>query len=77
MFYGLFSAVFLGGAVGALSERFGFTRNGYVVSIAIAIGGAMILWFVQFLLGLNLGLGRGMTSIVGSVGLLFLSSMRR
>lgn len=77
MFYGLFSAVFLGGLIGILSERFGFTRNGYVISVAIAIGGAILLWFIQFILGLNLGLSRGMTSLVGSVGLLFLSSMRR
>lgn len=77
MFIGLFSALFVGAAVGALAERLGLTRNGYVVSIAIAVGGAIILTFSQVILGFGLGFGRGMTAAVGAGAALFLASMRR
>jgi hypothetical protein len=77
MFYGMFSALILGAATGAFAEYFRFTRNGYFVSIVIAVGGAVILWFAQGLLGIGLGFGRAGTSIIGGVAALFLASMRR
>lgn len=77
MFFALFQALFLGGAVGAFAEYFRFTRNGYVISIIIAIGGAIAFWFVMTMLGLNLGLGRAGVALVGAAGALFLASMRR
>lgn len=77
MIYGMFAALVLGAATGAASERFGFTRNGYVVSMALGVGGAIILWFCQGLLGIGLGFGRAGTSIIGAVGMLFLASLRR
>ncbi|MEM7522521.1 MAG: hypothetical protein AAF360_01930 [Pseudomonadota bacterium] len=76
MFY-LFGAVFVGGLTGYLSERLGFTRNGFIVSIALGVGGAVSLWFIQAFIGIGLGLGRALTSVVGAAGLLFLASMRR
>ena len=77
MFYAMFSAVFLGGAVGAFAEYFGFARNGYVVSVAVAVGGAVILVFAQSILGVGLGVGRAGTSLIGAGGAPFLASMRR
>ncbi len=77
MFYGVFSALILGGATGAAAERFGFTRNGYIVSMALGVGGAVILWFAQGFLGIGLGLGRAGTSIIGAVALLVIASLRR
>lgn len=77
MFYGIFSALFVGGIVGVLAEKFGFARNGYIVSAALGIGGAMILTLGPFLLGFNLGYSRGVTSAVGAVALLVLASRRR
>lgn len=77
MIYFLFSALILGGATGAFAEYFGFTRNGYIVSVGLGVGGAILLWFIQGFLGVGLGFGRAGTSIAGAVILLFLNSMRR
>ncbi|MEM7269385.1 MAG: hypothetical protein AAF401_09040 [Pseudomonadota bacterium] len=77
MIFAFFGALVLGAATGAASERFGFTRNGYIISMALGIGGAMLLWFAQALLGLSLGLSRPLTSIVGAAALLFLNNVRR
>ena len=77
MFYGLFSALLVGGGVGALAERLGLVRNGYVVSIALGVGGAMLLSFAQTILGISLGFGRGVTAAIGAGALLFLAKMRR
>ena len=73
----MFGAIIIGALTGYLSEKFNFTRNGVIVSIALGVGGAIILWFAQGFLGIGLGLGRAATSIVGAIGLLFINSMRR
>ena len=77
MVYGIFSALFIGGLIGVLTEKLGLTRNGYIVSVALGIGGAMILTFGQLLLGFNFGFSRAVTSAIGAGGLLFIASMRR
>ena len=41
------------------------------------LGGAIILWFCQGLLGIGLGFGRAGTSIIGAIAMLFIASMRR
>ena len=73
----MFGAIIVGALTGYISERMGFTRNGIIISIALGVGGAIILWFAQGFLGIGLGFGRAMTSFVGAVGLLFINSMRR
>ena len=70
-------ALFLGGAVGAFAEYFRFTRNGYAISVIIAVGGAMVFWFLTSMFGINLGFGRAGVALVGGAGALFLASMRR
>jgi uncharacterized membrane protein YeaQ/YmgE (transglycosylase-associated protein family) len=73
----LLGALIVGGATGYGAERFGFVRNGYIVSVALGLGGAVGLWFLQGFFGVGLGLGRAATSIVGAIALLFLASMKR
>lgn len=73
----MFGAIIIGALTGYGSERLNLTRNGVIVSVALGVGGAIILWFAQGFIGVGLGLGRAMTSFVGAAGLLFINSMRR
>ncbi|MEM8751682.1 MAG: GlsB/YeaQ/YmgE family stress response membrane protein [Pseudomonadota bacterium] len=73
----MIAAVILGGATGYVAERLGLARNGYVVSVVLGIGGAVVLWFAQAFFGVGLGLGRALTSIVGAAAVLILAGMRR
>lgn len=77
MAYAMFSALILGAAVGAFAEYFRFTRNGYVVSVALGVGGAVIFWFAQGLLGIGFGFGRAGVSILGAAAMLLFASFRR
>lgn len=72
-----FGAVIIGTLIGYLAEKFNFTRNGVIVSIALAVGGAMILTFSQSFLGIGLGLGWPATSATGAVALLAINAFRR
>ena len=76
MFY-IFGAVVIGGIIGYAAERMQLTRLGFVVAIAVGVGGAILFSLAQYMLGLGLGLSRGMTSVVGAVALLFIANMRR
>lgn len=75
--YIFFGAVLIGGIIGYAAERMRLTQLGFVVAIAVGVGGAVILAVMQRVLGFNFGLGGGMTSVVGAVGLLFIANMRR
>ena len=77
MFFAFFQALFIGGAVGAFAEYFRFTRNGYVISVIIAVGGAIVFWFLLRMTGIRLGLGPAGPSLIGAAGALLLASMRR
>ena len=73
----MIGAIIIGALTGYMAERLSLTRNGVIVSVALGVGGAIILWFAQGFMGIGFGLGRAMTSFVGAVGLLFINSMRR
>ncbi len=73
----MLGAIIIGALTGYVSERLGLTRNGAIVSIALGVGGAIILWFAQGFMGIGFGLGRAMTSFLGAAGLLFINSIRR
>lgn len=73
----MIGAIIIGALTGYMAERLGLTRNGVIVSVALGVGGAIILWFAQGFMGVGLGFGRAMTSFVGAAGLLFINSMRR
>ncbi|MFD3190773.1 hypothetical protein ACFMPD_10925 [Sedimentitalea sp. HM32M-2] len=71
MFPTLIGTVVIAGIVGYLSERTGFTRNGYLASIIICIGGAFLFYFVRIMFGIGFG-SPGLNAILSSVGALII-----
>lgn len=69
MFPTLIGTVVIAGIVGYASERSGFTRNGYIPSIIIAVGGAFLFYFVTLMFGLRL-FSPGIDAILASLGAL-------
>ncbi len=69
MYFALMGTVIIAGIVGYVSERSGFTRNGYVPSIIICIGGAFLFFFIRVMFGVSFGT-HGMNAIVSSIGAL-------
>jgi uncharacterized membrane protein YeaQ/YmgE (transglycosylase-associated protein family) len=59
----------IAGIVGYISEKTGFTRNGYLQSIIICVGGAFLFYFVRIMFGLNFGTA-GVDAIISSIGAL-------
>ena len=71
MFPMLIGTVVIAGIVGYASEKTGFTRNGYLQSIIICVGGAFPFYFVRIMFGLSIG-SPGVDAILSSVGALIL-----
>ncbi|MCD1627495.1 MAG: hypothetical protein ACU0B7_13435 [Paracoccaceae bacterium] len=71
MFPTMIGTVVIAGIVGYLSEKTGFTRNGYLQSIIICVGGAFLFYFVRIMFGLKFG-SPGFDAILSSVGSLIL-----
>ncbi|MCP3972339.1 MAG: hypothetical protein GY717_18845 [Rhodobacteraceae bacterium] len=69
MYFALMGTMVIAGIVGYAAERTGFTRNGYVPSIIICIGGAFLFFFLRIMFGLSLG-SHGLNAIVSSIGAL-------
>ena len=69
MFPTLMGTVIIAGIVGYASEKSGFTRNGYLQSIIICVGGAFLFYFVRIMFGVGFG-SAGMNAIVSSIGAL-------
>ena len=69
MFPILIGTVVIAGIVGYLSEKSGFTHNGYLQSIIICIGGAFLFYFVRIMFGIGFG-SAGLNAILSSVGAL-------
>lgn len=69
MFPTIMGTVIIAGIVGYLAERSGFTRNGYLQSIIICVGGAFLFYFVRLMFGIGFG-SSGLNAIVSSVGAL-------
>lgn len=61
----------IAGVVGYVSEKSGFTHNGYVPSIIIAVGGAVLFFMVRVMFGISFG-PPGVDAIVSAVGALIL-----
>ncbi len=77
MYLTLIGTILIAAAVGGLSERSGFTRNGYLPSIIICVGGAFLFFFAQMMLrrmfGFGISLGSpGLNAIVSSIGALII-----
>ncbi len=69
MFPTLIGTVVVAGIVGYLAEKTGFTRNGYLQSIIICVGGAFLFYFVTIMFGISFG-KPGVNAILASVGAL-------
>jgi hypothetical protein len=67
----LFGSMVIAGGVGFASEKTGFTRNGYLASIIICIGGAALAYFVKLMFGIGLR-PPGLNAIVSSLGALII-----
>jgi len=71
MFPVMIGTVVIAGIVGYASEKTGFTRNGYLPSIIICVGGAFLFYFVRIMFGLSIG-SPGVDAILSSIGALIL-----
>lgn len=71
MFPTMIGTVVIAGIVGYASEKTGFTRNGYLPSIIICVGGAFLFYFVRIMFGLKIG-SPGVDAILSSIGALVL-----
>ena len=69
MFMVLMGTVVIAGIVGYLSEKTGFTHNGYLQSIIICVGGAFLFYFVRIMFGLGFG-SPGLNAVLSSIGAL-------
>lgn len=75
MFPTLIGTVVIAGIVGYASERVGFTRNGYVPSIIICVGGAFLFYFLRIMFGLRFG-SAGIDAVISSIGALIIVPTR-
>lgn len=71
MFPTLIGTVVIAAIVGYASEKTGFTRNGYLPSIIICVGGAFLFYFVRIMFGLRFG-SAGVDAILSSIGALII-----
>jgi uncharacterized membrane protein YeaQ/YmgE (transglycosylase-associated protein family) len=69
MFPTIIGTVVIAGLVGYFSEKSGFTRNGYLQSIIICVGGAFLFYFVTLMFGIGFR-SPGINAIAASVGAL-------
>ena len=71
MFLVLMGTVVIAGIVGYVSEKSGFTRNGYLQSIIICVGGAFLFYFVRIMFGIGFS-SPGLNAILSSIGALII-----
>ncbi|WP_108861290.1 hypothetical protein [Ruegeria sp. Alg231-54] len=71
MFMVLMGTVVIAGIVGYLSEKTGFTHNGYLPSIIICVGGAFLFYFVRIMFGISFG-PPGLDAVISSIGALII-----
>ncbi len=71
MFMILMGTVVIAGIVGYLSEKTGFTHNGYLQSIIICVGGAFLFYFLRIMFGISFG-PPGLDAVLSSIGALII-----
>lgn len=71
MFPTLIGTVVIAAITGYLSERTGFTRNGYLQSVIICIGGAFVFYFLRIMFAIRIG-SPGVDAILSSIGALII-----
>ncbi len=75
MFFTFFGTMIIAGIIGYGSERTGFTRNGYIPSIIICIGGAFLFFMISRMFHVGFG-SPGMNAIFSSIGALIIVPTR-
>lgn len=71
MFPVLMGTIVIAGITGYISEKSGFTQNGYLSSIIICIGGAFLFYFVRLMFGFGFA-SPGLNAIISSIGALII-----
>ena len=71
MFPTMIGTVVIAGIVGYVAERTGFTRNGYLASIIICVGGAFLFYFVRLMFGIGFS-SAGLNALASSIGALII-----
>ncbi len=71
MFPTIMGTVVIAGIIGYVSEKSGFTRNGYLQSIIICVGGAFLFYFVRLMFGFGFS-SSGLNAIASSIGALII-----
>ncbi|MBE9476159.1 MAG: hypothetical protein IME92_03375 [Proteobacteria bacterium] len=69
MIIALFGTIFIAIIIGYFSEKTGFTNNGYLNSIIISVGGAVLFILIRVMFGFSFG-SHGLNAIISSVGAL-------
>lgn len=69
MFFTFFGTVVIAGIVGYASERSKFTKNGYLPSIIICVGGAFLFFMIGRMFNISFG-SPGLNAILSSIGAL-------
>lgn len=67
----LFGTLLIGAVVGYIAERSGFTRNGYLPSVFICMGGAFAFYLLRVMFGIGFG-SHGLNAIISSIGALII-----
>ena len=67
----LMGTVVIAAIVGYLSEKTGFTHNGYLPSIIICVGGAFLFYFLRIMFGISFG-PPGVNAVISSIGALII-----
>ncbi len=71
MFFSFFGSMIIGGIVGYVSENWGLTRNGYLPSIIICLGGVFLFYMLRIMFHISFG-SPGLDAIIGSAGALII-----
>jgi hypothetical protein len=70
-FFSFFGSLVIAGIVGYLFEKWGFSHNGILPSIVIALGAVILLFMIRVMFGWSFG-SPGLDAIIGSAAALIL-----
>ena len=71
MFFSFFGSLMIGGILGYLAQKWGFTRHGLLQAIIIALGGVILFFMARVMFHLSFG-SPGVDAIIGAAGALIL-----
>ena len=71
MFFSFWGSLIIGGIVGYVSEKWGFTHHGVLQAIIIAVGGVVLFFMVRVMFHVSVG-SPGLDAVIGAGGALVL-----